>query len=83
MPNNNAMTGTISTKAGTVTIPKGYHNGNGKVSISSSEQEKIIASNIKSGTTILGVTGSYTGPEGNVVPTTKLQYKEWTPKATN
>lgn len=72
MPNNNAMTGTISTKAGTVTIPKGYHNGNGKVSISSSEQEKIIASNIKSGTTILGVTGNYNGPDNAIVPTKTL-----------
>lgn len=61
MPNNGSVTGTISTKAGTYTIPNGYHDGSGKVSISSTEQAKIIAGNIKSGVTILGVAGSYTG----------------------
>lgn len=58
MTNNGAVSGTISTKAGTYTVPAGYHNGNGSVAISSTEQAKIIASNIKSGVTILGVAGS-------------------------
>lgn len=58
MTNNGAVSGTISTKAGTYTIPAGYHNGSGSVAISSAEQNKIIASNIKSGVTILGVAGS-------------------------
>lgn len=61
MPNRGAVTGTINTKAGQYTIANGYHDGSGKVSISSTEQAKIIASNIKSGISILGVTGSYTG----------------------
>ena len=61
MTNNGAVTGTISTKAGQYTVPSGYHDGSGKVSISSTEQNKIIAGNIKSGVTILGVTGSYSG----------------------
>ena len=61
MPNNGAVTGTISTKAGQYTIPQGYHDGSGKVGISSTEQAKIIATNIKSGISILGVTGSYAG----------------------
>jgi hypothetical protein len=61
MPNNGAVTGTISTKAQQYTIPQGYHDGSGKVSISSTEQAKIIASNIKSGIKILGVTGTYAG----------------------
>jgi hypothetical protein len=61
MPNNGAVTGTITTKAQQYTIPQGYHDGSGKVSISSTEQGKIIASNIKSGISILGVTGSYSG----------------------
>ena len=61
MPNNGAVTGTISTKAGTYTIPQGYHDGSGSVGISTTEQNKIIASNIKSGVQILGVTGSYSG----------------------
>ncbi len=61
MPNNGAVTGTIATKAQQYTIPQGYHDGSGKVSISSTEQAKIIASNIKSGIKILGVTGTYSG----------------------
>ena len=61
MPNNGAVSGTISTKAGSYTVPIGYHDGSGTVGISSTEQAKIIASNIKSGVTILGVVGSYSG----------------------
>lgn len=61
MPNNGGVTGTISTKTGQYTIAAGYHDGSGKVSISSTEQAKIIATNIKAGIEILGVTGSYSG----------------------
>ena len=61
MANNGSVTGTISTKAQEYTIPTGYHDGGGKVSISSTEQAKIIQGNIKSGVTILGVEGTYTG----------------------
>lgn len=61
MTNNGGVTGTISTKAGQYTIPAGYHDGSGKVSISATEQAKIIAGNIKDGVQILGVTGTYTG----------------------
>lgn len=61
MTNNGAVSGTISTVAGTYTVPQGYHDGSGTVAISSTEQAKIIAGNIKSGVQILGVTGTYTG----------------------
>lgn len=61
MANNGSTSGTISTKAGTVTIPAGYTSG-GTVSISSTEQAKIIAGNIKSGVTILGQAGSLVLP---------------------
>lgn len=61
MPNRGTVTGTISTKAGEYTIQNGYHDGSGKVAISSTEQGKIIAGNIKAGVTILGVTGDYSG----------------------
>ena len=61
MANNGATGGTISTKAGTVTIPAGYTSG-GSVKISDTEQAKIIAGNIKSGVTILGQAGSLTTP---------------------
>ena len=61
MPNNGAVSGVIATKDGTYTIPAGYHKGLGSVGIDSTEQAKIIASNIKSGITILGVEGEYSG----------------------
>ena len=61
MPNNGAVSGTISTKEGQYTVPQGYHDGSGKVSIDATEQAKIIAANIKSGVQILGITGTYTG----------------------
>lgn len=76
MPNNGAVTGTISTKAGSYTIPQGYHDGSGKVAISTTEQNKIVAGNIKSGVSILGVTGTYSGAS------IKAQTKTVTPKAT-
>lgn len=57
MANNGSTSGTISTKTGTVSIPAGYTSG-GTVSISSTEQAKIIAGNIKSGVSILGQSGS-------------------------
>lgn len=61
MANNGAVTGTISTKAGQYTVPQGYHDGSGKVSIASAEQAKIIPGNIKAGVVILGETGTYSG----------------------
>ena len=64
MTNNGDTSGTIDTKAGTVTIPAGYTSG-GTVGIDSTEQAKIVSGNIKSGVTILGVAG-----DSNVVDTT-------------
>lgn len=64
MVNNGDTSGTISTKAGSVTIPAGYTSG-GSVSISSAEQAKIVAGNIRSGVTLLGQAG-----DPNVVDTT-------------
>lgn len=71
MANNGSTSGTISTKAGTVTIPAGYTTG-GTVSISSTEQAKVIASNIKSGVTLLGVAGSLALPTISQDSTTKI-----------
>lgn len=71
MVDNGSTSGTISTKAGTVTIPVGYTSG-GTVSISSTEQNKIIAGNIKSGVTLLGVAGSLSTPTISQDGTTKI-----------
>ena len=76
MPNNGAVTGKISTKDGAYTIPQGYHDGSGKVSIDETEQAKIIAQNIREGVTILGVEGSMSGSEG-----VKAQAKTVTPSS--
>ena len=79
MPNNGAVTGKISTKAGQYTVPQGYHDGSGKVQIDSAEQAKIIPANIRDGVTILGVEGTMSGTEGakpqskSVTPTTAVQ----------
>lgn len=71
MANNGSTGGTISTKAGSVTIPAGYTTG-GSVSISSTEQAKVISGNIKSGVTLLGVAGSLTTPTISQDGTTKV-----------
>lgn len=77
MQNNGAVSADIETKAQEYTVPIGYHDGSGKVKISSTEQAKIIAGNIKSGVTILGVEGSYTGEA------ISAQSKEATPMTTS
>ena len=61
MPNNGAVEGYISDKTQPYTIPAGYHDGSGSVGIATSEADKLIASNIKDGVSILGVTGTYAG----------------------
>lgn len=71
MVNNGGTGGTISTKAGTVSIPEGYTSG-GTVKISDTEQAKIIAGNIKSGVTILGQAGSLALPTISQDGTTKV-----------
>ena len=63
MPNRGSQTGSISTKTGSVTIQQGYHDGGGSVTIASTEQAKLIATNIREGVTILGVEGSMSGSE--------------------
>lgn len=78
MPNRGAVNGTISEKSGSFSIPQGYHDGSGAVSIDADEQAKIIASNIKAGVNILGVEGSYggeavTAQSKSVTPTTAQQ----------
>ena len=79
MPNKGSVTGNISAKAQKFTIAQGYHDGSGYVQIESTEQEKLIATNIRQGITILGVEGSMSGSEGvvaqakTVTPTTAVQ----------
>ena len=60
MPNKGAVSGTIATKDA-YTIPMGFHDGSGTVSLDATESAKIVAGNIKSGVTILGVEGTFAG----------------------
>ena len=72
MPNKGAVKGTISDKTA-YTIPMGFHDGSGTVSIDSTELAKIIPGNIKAGVSILGETGTFAGD------TVKAQTKSITP----
>ena len=78
MTNNGAVTGVITAVDGEYTVPQGYHDGSGKVSISSTEQAKIIATNIREGITILGVEGTMSGSESM-----SAQAKTVTPSTTS
>ena len=63
MPNIGEQDAVITTVDQVVNIQNGYHDGSGSIAIDTTEQAKLIASNIKSGVEILGVTGDYTGAE--------------------
>lgn len=63
MVNNGGVKGTISNLTTPYTIPQGYHDGSGTVSIDEAEKSKIVADNIRQGVTILGVEGTMTGTE--------------------
>ena len=74
MPNRGAVSATISSLT-PYTIQNGFHDGSGTVSVNSTN---ITSGNIKSGVTILGVEGTYTGESittqsKTVTPTTSQQ----------
>lgn len=74
MPNRGAVTGSISDKNTPYAIQNGYHDGSGTVGIDSTEAAKIIAGNIKSGVSILGVTGDYAGEPVTAEPISVTPY---------
>ena len=69
MANNGDTSGTIGTKAGTVSIPSGYTTG-GTVSLTGVSD--CLAQNILSGKSILGVDGSLVMPTISQDSTTKV-----------
>lgn len=71
MANNGSTSGEISTKSGTVAIPAGYTSG-GTVSIKASAVSDLTSANLKSGCTVLGVTGSLTSATVSQDGTTKV-----------
>ena len=71
MANNGSTSGSISTRAGTVTVPAGYTTG-GTVSIASAAVTDCVASNILTGKSILGVSGNLSLPTISQDSTTKV-----------
>lgn len=64
MTNNGAVSGTISSKSTPYTVPQGYHDGSGTVSIDSTSASLLIPENIRESIEILGVTGTMSSSEG-------------------
>ena len=69
MANNGATGGTISTKAGTVSIPAGYTSG-GTVGLSGVDD--LLSENLLTGKTVLGISGSLAMPSISQDSTTKI-----------
>ena len=87
MPNRGSAGSNIQNVSDIYTIPKGYHDGTGKVSILASEQAKMISRNIREGITLLGVAGNMTGLEDvrdqTVVVTPNFTSQEIVPDKSN
>lgn len=64
MKNNGAAFHMLSTLEEEYTIPQGYHDGSGKVSIDGSKAGGLIPTNIRQGIQILGVIGAMSATEG-------------------
>lgn len=79
MTNNGGVTGEISDVNTPYSIPSGYHDGSGTVSIAATEKAKLTPQNIRQGITILGIEGNMSSTEGlkpqqkTVTPTTSQQ----------
>lgn len=72
MPVNGDVSGTISTKAGTVTIPAGLTTG-GAVSLAAAAISDLVSGNLLAGKNVLGVAGSLSMPSISQ-DTTKILY---------
>ena len=71
MTNNGAVAGTIGAKDGSYTVPTGYHDGSGSVTLAN--VESLIPGNLKDGVSVLGIIGTYSGEAAS------LQAKSVTP----
>ena len=63
MPNRGAVSGVISDKTVPYTIPQGYHDGSGTVTLDSASLAALVAANIRENIEILGITGTMSGSE--------------------
>ena len=71
MANNGSTSGTISTKAGSVSIPTGYTSG-GTVTILASAVQDLTSATLLTGKTVLGVQGSLSMPSISQDSSTKI-----------
>ena len=71
MAENGSVSATISTKNGTVTVPAGHTTG-GTISILSSAVSDLVAGNLLSGKTVLGISGTLAMPSISQDSTTKI-----------
>lgn len=79
MTNRGSVTGTIASKDGVYTIPKGYHDGTGNCQLSATEKGKLLPQNIRKGVTLLQIQGEYEGE----APTLQTITKSYTPSASS
>ena len=63
MPNRGAVSGIISSKTTPYTIPQGYHDGSGTVTLDSASLSALVANNIRENIEILGIVGTMSGSE--------------------
>lgn len=63
MPNVGAQTITIDDADDEIAITAGYHDGSGVAKLDATEKAKLISGNIKSGVSLFGIVGDYTGSE--------------------
>lgn len=63
MPNRGAVSGIISSKTTPYTIPQGYHDGSGTVTLDSASLAALVENNIRENVEILGITGTMSGSE--------------------
>lgn len=63
---------TITVRDTAVSIPQGYHDGSGDIGLGSADKAALIATNIRSGVTVLGVEGSMSGSEDVKATSTTL-----------
>lgn len=71
MPVNGDVSGTISTKAGTVTIPAGQTTG-GMVSLAAAAISDLVPGSLLAGKNVLGVAGSLSMPSISQDSSTKI-----------
>lgn len=60
MTDRSGFSGTVTNKNLDVVIPAGFHDGTGSVGLSSNDKNNLVSGNLRSGVTVLGVSGSST-----------------------